>query len=166
MPGQVMKFNEPNKNGRIYQEPGVYAPYIPVFKTSTISSYEKEFRFCKLSYPIMKSDLKLCKKIVTDNTLKTAILNLRHDNDKIRNLCKAKIENGKISKYYYIKWTGRKLKAKFSLEAAKDIKMHFSDNIEKLMIEELTKQIADEIDRELIGKLKTWSTTIDKENTI
>jgi hypothetical protein len=163
-----MRFTEPNKNGRCYpitnwQLPEFALSSVPSLKLNikqvSIPVYEKDFIFCKIYYPIMKSDLKLCKKIVTDNTLKNALLNLRHDNDKIRKLCKAKILNRKISKYYYIKWQGRKLKAKFTLESAKDIQAFYG-----MSIDHMAKEIANEIDKEVIDTLKNWHETIDKEN--
>lgn len=144
-----------------FTEPKVYIPNLNLKITQvTIPVYEKDFIFCKISYPIMKSDLKLCKKIVTDNTLKNALLNLRHDNDKIRNLCKAKILNRKISRYYYIQWQGRKLRAKFTLESAKDIQAFYGMNI----VDHMAKEIANEIDKEVMNTLKNWHETIDKEN--
>jgi len=47
----------------------------------------------------------------------------------------------------------RKLKAHWSLEAAKDINMMFSVNIEKEIIDALSKDIANEIDKEILEKL-------------
>jgi len=47
----------------------------------------------------------------------------------------------------------RKLKAHWSLEAAKDIKVFTSIDIEKEIIETLSKDIANEIDKEILEKL-------------
>jgi hypothetical protein len=130
----------------------IYAPYMPMIFTKTEirqNYYSVKYQDKTFDVDIENKNLGIYLK--KKNTKKKKIvLNINHDDKGIRQLCRFIL--GLTTEGYVRPFPNtRKLSASFSLKAAFDIN---SIGFGKEFIEKFSREITDEIDRDLINKMK------------